>query len=173
MRNQDTNPAYRKFGHLLPPSGLYPARWVDIFSNTDSRYKYNEVEVVFVPRGVLGIVLDREFWDEFADYNSRWLGDLGNSVSGWMEPGGLNPEKVFGGMLVYGFSSQQAFAEAISEFAAIEECDWARELKAGRFPKILNASAEGGKKAAVALQAETHRPWAREMLEALRSEETF
>ena len=95
MRTADRNPAFRRFRHLLPVSGLYPARWVDVFSNTDDELKYYDVEVVFIPRDAAGADLDRAFWDEFAAYNERWIADLGNSVAGWMQPGGLTPEYVF------------------------------------------------------------------------------
>ena len=172
MRNQNTNPAFKRFKHLLVDN-FYPARWVDIFSNTDEQLRYIEVEVVFIPRGVEGIVLDREFWDEFADYNERWLGDLGNSVAGWMEPGGLNPEKIFGGMLFYGFSNQRALDEAVAEFSSIVECGWARRMKDGEFSRMLRNSAQDRGAVMEALEAETQHVWARDMLGVMIAEGEF
>ena len=135
MRTQDQNPAFQRFRHLLPGSGLYPAAWVDIFSNTDdATFRYRDVEVVYIPRGKAGGAeeapeLDRDFWNAFAAYNEQWIGDLGNSVMGWMEPGGLTPEGVFGGMLATGFVNQAELNNAIAEFAHIEECEWARRMR--------------------------------------------
>lgn len=173
MRTQLQNPAYERFRHLLPPSGLYPARWVDIFSNTTEDYQYNDVEVVFIPRGAVGITFDDDFWDAFADYNGRWLGNLGNSVADWMEPGGLNPDKVFGGMLAHGFSSKQTLADTIGEFASIEECEWARLMHTGKFKEVLAAFGRGREKAISVLQDQICYPWARDILDALRSEAIF
>src|SRR5271156_3396399 len=50
MRMQDQNPAFQRYAHLLPKSGLYPARYVDVFWN-HTNHKISDLEVVFIPRG--------------------------------------------------------------------------------------------------------------------------
>lgn len=181
MRTQDENPAYQLFAHLLPASGLYPAAWVDIFSNTDDdTFRYKEVEVVFVPRGKApdgteGPNLDRGFWDAFAAYNAHWAGDLGNSVMGWMKPGGLTPEHVFGNMLATGFVDRGELRTAVEEFAHIEECDWARAILNDRLlAEVLTHPAPETEELLAALERVRGRPaWAQRIADAVRAESRF
>ncbi|MBA4013250.1 MAG: hypothetical protein C0481_15395 [Phenylobacterium sp.] len=172
MRTQNDNPAFQAYRHLLPASGRYPAKWVDIFSNTNDEMRYCDVEVVFIPRDA-DIEFDLQFWDAFADYNDRWIGDLGNSVAGWMEPHGLNPAKVFGLMLYNGFVDQNELDMALSEFSHIEECGWAREMVDGLLAEPLHGGAHDPKVTMAALEKlvdEGHGQWARDMLVMMRDE---
>jgi len=183
VRTQHDNPAFQRFRDLLPASGLYPAAWVDIFSNTDDdTFRYRDVEVVFVPRGKgprgeEGPELDREFWSAFASYNEHWIGDLGNSVMGWMQPGGLTPEGVFGGMLATGFVSQAELDNAVAEFAHIEECDWARLIRDDDLlADELSSPVPDTEGLLVALQRIAARPgseWAERMAGAIEAESEF
>lgn len=175
MRTQEKNPMWRSFKNYLPTSGLYPARWVDIFSNTDKKLRYRDVEVVFVPRGTDGPEISRELWDEFALYNRKWLGDLGNSVDGWMEQGGWRPEHIFGFMLDRGFVSQGELETAIKEFAHIEECQWARDMRDGRLMKdVLVMGARDRDATIAALRKESARTaseWSKNMLKAVEGDQ--
>lgn len=183
MRTQDDNPAFQLFGHLLPASGMYPAAWVDIFSNTDDRtFRYKEVEVVFVPRGKgprgeAAPELDEAFWSAFAAYNEDWIGDLGNSVMGWMQPGGLTPEGVFGGMLATGFVDKAELDAAIAEFAYIEECEWARRLRDGdlRVEELATPVPDTADLLAAlrGIAATRGNEWARRMADAVEIESRF
>jgi hypothetical protein len=134
MRTQDQNPAYERFGHLLPETGLYPARFVDIFWDRDDDYKIEHVEVVFIPRGsneLRSVANDKDFWQIYADYNRGWDSDLGNSSDDWLKNNGLTPESIFGQMLESGFSNKAELKQALDEFAHIEECNWARLMLKG------------------------------------------
>ncbi|MDB5437822.1 MAG: hypothetical protein JWM33_249 [Caulobacteraceae bacterium] len=174
MRTQADNPAYQRFRYLLPADGLYPARWVDIFSNSDDSLRYYDVEVVFVPRGNGAPELDRAFWDAFADYNRHWMGDLGNSVAGWMQPHGLNPAKVFAMMLVYGFVNQEELNNALHEFSYIKECNWAREMVGGLMADVLIDGAQNRGAILNALEHKARRErWAADMLAIMRDEAEF
>lgn len=130
MRTAQANPALKQFGHLLPENGRYPAKWVDIFWNTNDEMKVKDVEVVFVPRG--GPIGDgeesEEFWARFAHYNRGWMADLGNSCADWLEPGGITPAWIFGDMLQRGFVTKADELQALKEFAHIAECQWARDM---------------------------------------------
>lgn len=132
MRNQNENPLYLKFKHLLPESGLYPAQWVVICWNEDEDRKVKDVEVVLIPRGKSieqypdGLI---NAWSAY--FNARWSKDLGNSLLGWMEPRGLTPGDVFGMLLKSGFSSKEEAKRAVEEFAGIAEAEWARQVLRG------------------------------------------
>ncbi len=175
MRTQNTNPAYLKFRNLLPSTGRYPARWVDIFSNTDEYLRYRDVEVVFIPRGEDAPDMPDAFWEEFAVYTRRWMADFGNSVAGWMAPEGFTPEYVFGMMLDRGFANQAELDVALNEFAHIEECDWARQLRDGQF--LSEALINGAQDRDAVLSAlrtlviGEGLPWARSMLNVLEDED--
>ena len=131
MKTQSQNPAFQQFAHLLPDSGLYPARFVQIFWNTDKEHRVKNLEVVFVPRGA-GVIPalrdDATFWEKYGRYIDDWDCDLGNSVAGWLEPEGSTPATVWGRLMVRGFSNQDEMIDALEEFGHIEECDWARDM---------------------------------------------
>ena len=128
MRRQEQNPAYQRYAHLLPKSGRYPVRYVDVFWNLDHR-KVHDVEVVFIPRRAAeGPNNDAEFWTAYRAYIQRWDFDLGNSCGRWLRPNGLFPEGIFGHLLQYGFYDQTELGRALEEFAHIEECRWARRM---------------------------------------------
>lgn len=133
MKAQAENPAIIKYGHLLPANGLYPAKWVDIFSRKNSEYKISDVEAVFIPRNEINGPPEenQEFWGKYSAYNKRWDADLGNSCVDWMQPDGLTPSFVFGYFLRCGFADKSIFHMALREFAQIQECEWAREMLAG------------------------------------------
>jgi hypothetical protein len=175
MRTQNNNPAFLAYRHLLPADGRYPAKWVDVFSNTDDDMRFCDVEAVFIPRGA-GIEFDLAFLDAFADYNARWIGDLGNSVAGWMEPRGLNPEKIFGLMLYSGFVDQKELDTALGEFAHIEECEWARQMVDGLLADTFRGGAQDPQATMAALQElvdEGRGQWAKDMLLMMRDEAEF
>lgn len=131
MKTQNMNPAFQQFSNLLPASGLYPARFVQIFWDTDKEHRVENLEVVFVPRGA-GVIPHRKddptFWQSYGRYIGEWDCDLGNSVAGWMEPQGSTPATVWGQLILRGFASQDEMIDALEEFAYIEECEWARDM---------------------------------------------
>ena len=129
MRTQAANPAVSRFKNLLPRSGRYPAKYVDVFWNREDDGRVKDVEVVFIPRREVGDDdKANSFWREYATYNDRWESDLGNSCSDWLQPGGQTPEGIFGYLLGSGFSSPKELERALEEFAHIDECAWAREM---------------------------------------------
>jgi hypothetical protein len=144
MRTQDQNPAYQRYAHLLPESGLYPARYVDIFWN-DTNHKISDLEVVFIPResgDLPNPSEDPNFWDKYAAYNNRWTYDLGNSCNDWLTSDGKTAESVFGYLLRAGFASEAELKGAIEEFAHIEECSWARAMLRGFIDREIRALAD-------------------------------
>ena len=130
MRTEERNPAYREYGHLLPPSGRYPARWVDIFWNSDANSKIKDVEVVLIPRD-LKIPADNGYGRRMDIYMNKWTSDMGNSFTKWLRTPLLTPEGVFGALLRTGFSSETELRSTLEEFVHIEECEWARNMLTG------------------------------------------
>ena len=131
MHTQNQNPAYQRFAHLLPKSGRYPARYIDIFWNRRDDRKVHDVEVVFIPRGsdeLPAVSEDPELWSAYAAYDQPWSADLGNSCANWLKPDGDTPESIFGHLLVGGFVNERELRRAIEEFGSIEECSWVGEM---------------------------------------------
>ena len=128
MQRQSQNPVYTQFEHLLPSSGRYPAKHIDIFWNLDSDGKVTDTEVVFVPREALR---DKELQAKYAEFNEQWASDLGNSLADWLKEDGLTPEGIFGHLLHHGFASEGALGNTLKEFAHIEESEWARRMLRG------------------------------------------
>ncbi|MBF0585122.1 MAG: hypothetical protein HQL80_12935 [Magnetococcales bacterium] len=55
--------------------------------------------------------------------------NCGKCNDGWMEKGGYNTEELFGSMLMcYGFADYKAIHQALTEFAKVKECGWARKM---------------------------------------------
>jgi hypothetical protein len=130
VRTEAHNPAHRRYAHFLPPSGLYPARHVDIFWNWDNEHKAKDVEVVFIPRDV-DLPKNEYYGRQFDHYVMQWDFDLGNSCSDWLQDPLFTPEGVFGVLLRDGFSNETELQRALEEFARIEECEWARNMLRG------------------------------------------
>jgi hypothetical protein len=128
LKHEHENPLFPTCRYLITPDGFYPAADVDIFWNVDDDSKVHDVEVVLAPRSALS---NRLLQQKFAAWNSQWISDLGVSCSGWLQPGDLNPAKVFGQLLRRGFKSQDEFFSALREFAHIDQCDWARDILEG------------------------------------------
>lgn len=122
-------PREEEFRHALSRNGRYLAKHVEICWKADERGKVSEVRVVFVPR--------EHLMDDapYARVNARigpCLQCFGNSMSeAWLTPGGMTPEWVFGSILRLGLADKAALQSAVSEFAKIEECAWAREMLTG------------------------------------------
>ena len=134
MHLQNGNPAYKRFAHLLPQNGRYPARYVNIFWNRNDDRKVRDLEVVFIPRGSDELAAPGEdpgFWHAYAAYNKAWSEDLGNSCADWLKPDGKTPESLFRYLLEAGFADSSELRCAIEEFGSIEECSWARDMLRG------------------------------------------
>jgi len=130
VRAQERNPFYQDYAHLLPSSGRYPARHVEIVWNWDANYKVKDVEVVFIVRD--GTIEETgNFWRRVDIYSEKWDRDIGNSYSGWLQEPALTPEGAFGALLGEGFSNETELRRALEEFAHIQECRWARKMLAG------------------------------------------
>jgi hypothetical protein len=131
MRTQNDNPAYQRFAHLLTETGLYPARYADIFWNRGEDRKVQDVEVVFIPRESPALAENPEFWSVYRTYTRPWSNGRGNSCANWLTPDGSTPESIFGYLLRDGFADQNELRRALEEFSSIAECSWAREMLRG------------------------------------------
>jgi hypothetical protein len=131
MRHQDANPLHRELSHLLPESGHYPAKWVDIVWNVNDEGRIEDVEAVFVPPYDENTPEGAVLWVRYHDWRFRhWSYGMGACCEGWLEPDNLAPGVIFGGLLREGFASYEEMRNAVREFAWIEECEWAREMLA-------------------------------------------
>lgn len=73
-------------------------------------------------------VIDRE---GMADSHENMDSDMGANCSSWLEERGMNPEAVFGQLIVAGFESSKILYEALKKFNTIEGCEWAGKIIEG------------------------------------------